>query len=101
MKKKEFRNMHELEEKMMSYYDKMYKYLGSFHFDEMDREDVLQNAFLTAHKALPSLKHPEAMESWMFRIVKHVAINQKNSCRRRLSHIEEVDSIDEEFPSER
>jgi len=44
-------------------------------------EDALQEAFLSAFKALPSLEEPERFASWLYAITRHAAIRTSRRLR--------------------
>ncbi|GAA4190901.1 RNA polymerase sigma factor [Gryllotalpicola kribbensis] len=50
--------------------------------DEVD--DVVQDAFITAWQQLPNLERPEAVRSWLMRIVAHKAIGRLRARRPQL-----------------
>ncbi len=56
--------------------------------DEVD--DIVQEAFITAWQQLPTLEKPEAVRSWLMRIVAHKAIGRLRT-RRPQTDITEVE----------
>ena len=44
---------------------------------ERDAWDVLQQTWLAAYKALPSLDDPRALRAWLYRIAHHQAVGAK------------------------
>ena len=55
-----------------------------------DAEDVAQESFISAFKALPNLQNNNAFEGWLFQIV-------ANKCRNKLTRTKQVDALPEGF----
>ncbi|NWF89212.1 MAG: sigma-70 family RNA polymerase sigma factor [Ignavibacteriaceae bacterium] len=63
--------------------------------NEMDAEEVLQDAFLRAFNGLNSFKQESKFSTWFYRIVYNTAISRVNSKKRKIEN--ETASIDDFF----
>lgn len=53
--------------------------------DPAESEDVAQEAFLRAHRRLPSLRDPARFRAWVSRIAFRLALNRRRARGRRLA----------------
>jgi len=64
--------------------------------DAAEAEDLVQEAFIRAHRGLDTLRDPAALESWLYQIATHVSIDRM---RQRTKTTErQVDETVEELP---
>ncbi len=66
------------------YQRKVARLLSRFFRDEAEIEDVAQEAFIKAYRALPSFRGDSAFYTWLFRIAVNTAKNHLQSAQRRL-----------------
>jgi RNA polymerase sigma-70 factor (ECF subfamily) len=65
------------------YQHRVLKLVGRFVSDAAEAEDVAQEAFLKAYRALPSFRGESAFYTWLYRIAINTAKNALVSNRRR------------------
>jgi RNA polymerase sigma-70 factor (ECF subfamily) len=65
------------------YQHKVLKLVGRFVSDQAEAEDVAQEAFIKAYRALPSFRGDSAFYTWLYRIAINTAKNALVSSRRR------------------
>src|SRR5688572_20964339 len=72
-----------------------YRVLGTR--DELD--DLVQDVFLSAHGTLRSLRHPEAIKSWLATVTVRVARQRLRARRlRRLLHLPTTEPHEHDMP---
>ncbi len=57
--------------------------IGRFIRDPMEREDVSQEAFIKAYRALPNFRGESAFYTWLYRIAVNTAKNHLMAAKRR------------------
>lgn len=76
---------------------KMYRLAWSFVRDDHAAEDVVQDALLSAHRALPRFEGKSKVGSWMYRITVNAALMRLRSKRRRpevsLEHLSDAPGV--------
>ena len=77
-----------------AYRDRIRRYILRMVRDPAEAEDLTQETFLRAHRRLYLLRHPEAVDGWLYRIATHV-------CLDRLRQRKPQDSIDDEQTANR
>src|SRR5262245_55578047 len=65
------------------YQHKVLKLVSRFVSDQAEAEDVAQEAFIKAYRALPSFRGESAFYTWLYRIAINTANNALVSNRRR------------------
>jgi RNA polymerase sigma-70 factor (ECF subfamily) len=86
------------------YHDRIYRYLLRMVHNAPEAEDLTQETFLRAHSHRDSLRDPNAMRGWLYRIATRVC---HDHLRRRVAHVsidseegaQGVDSVPSESPS--
>src|SRR5882757_6186117 len=68
---------------VLKYQHKVLKLVGRFVKDHAEAEDIAQEAFLKAYRALPSFRGQSAFYTWLYRIAINTAKNALVSARRR------------------
>jgi RNA polymerase sigma-70 factor (ECF subfamily) len=68
---------------VLKYQHRVLKLVGRFVNDAADAQDVAQEAFLKAYRALPSFRGDSAFYTWLYRIAINTAKNALVSNRRR------------------
>jgi len=68
---------------VLKYQHRVLKLVGRFVSDAAEAEDVAQEAFLKAYRALPSFRGDSAFYTWLYRIAINTAKNALVSQRRR------------------
>lgn len=68
---------------VLKYQHRVLKLVGRFVNDTAEAEDVAQEAFLKAYRALPSFRGDSAFYTWLYRIAINTAKNALVSNRRR------------------
>jgi RNA polymerase sigma-70 factor (ECF subfamily) len=66
------------------YQRKVIRLLSRFFRDEAEIEDVAQETFIKAYRALPSFRGDSAFYTWLFRIAVNTAKNHLQSAERRM-----------------
>jgi RNA polymerase sigma-70 factor (ECF subfamily) len=65
------------------YQQRVLRLVGRFIRDSMEREDVTQEAFIKAYRALPNFRGHSAFYTWLYRIAVNTAKNHLVSAGRR------------------
>lgn len=65
------------------YQHKIISLIGRFVRDPMEREDIAQEAFIKAYRALPNFRGDSAFYTWLYRIAVNTAKNYLVSASRR------------------
>lgn len=75
-----------------SYHDKIRRYILSMVHDPADADDLTQDVFLQVHRKLDSVRDPDAIVSWLYRIATHVCYDRfRRSSRQPRTAPLEVD----------
>lgn len=69
---------------VLKYQHKVLKLVNRYVRDEAEAEDIAQEAFIKAYRALPSFRGDSAFYTWLYRIAINTAKNSLVSGRRRL-----------------
>jgi RNA polymerase sigma-70 factor (ECF subfamily) len=77
-----------------TYHDRIYRYVLSLVKNPAEAEDLTQDTFLRAHRHGDSLRNPEAVRGWLYRIATHL-------CLDRLRQRKPLVSLDSEDSDER
>ncbi len=76
--------MTEAETLFATYHDRLYRYvLGMLH-NPAEAEDLTQETFLRAYAARESLRDPNAVRGWLYRIATHICLDR---LRQRVPHV--------------
>ena len=85
---------------MTEYHGRIYALLYNMTSNREDAEDLLQEVFLKAHKALPKFRGQSTFYTWIYRIAVNRAINfVKKRKRRRGLSLDDVDMAIERDPA--
>ncbi len=66
------------------YHDRIYRYLLHLVHNPSEAEDLTQEAFLRAHSHRDSLRDPNAVRGWLYRIATRVCLDR---LRQRVAHV--------------
>lgn len=69
---------------VLKYQHKVLKLVTRYVRDPVEAEDIAQEAFIKAYRALPSFRGESAFYTWLYRIAANTAKNVLVSSRRRL-----------------
>lgn len=69
---------------VLKYQHKVLKLINRYVRDQAEAEDIAQEAFIKAYRALPSFRGDSAFYTWLYRIAINTAKNSLVSGRRRL-----------------
>lgn len=81
---------------VVKYQRKLTRLLSRFIRDASEVEDVTQEAFIKAYRALPSFRGDSAFYTWLYRIGINTAKNYLVATRRRAPTVTEVDNVEAE-----
>ena len=81
---------------VLKYQHRILSLVGRFISDYAEAQDVTQEAFIKAYKALPSFRGDSAFYTWMYRIAVNTAKNHLIS-RGRKTPTQDIDLEDAEF----
>lgn len=81
---------------VLKYQHRILSLVGRFISDYAEAQDVTQEAFIKAYKALPSFRGDSAFYTWMYRIAVNTAKNHLIS-RGRKTPTQDIDLDDAEF----
>jgi RNA polymerase sigma-70 factor (ECF subfamily) len=85
---------------VLKYQHKLLKLIGRYIRDASEVQDVAQESFLKAYRALPNFRGDSAFYTWLYRIAINTAKNHLVSQARRPPD-EDIDSVDaEQFEGE-
>jgi RNA polymerase sigma-70 factor, ECF subfamily len=73
-----------------SYHDKIRRYILSMVHDPVEADDLTQDVFLQVHRKLDSVRDPDAVVSWLYRIATHLCYDRF----RRSSREPRTDRLD-------
>lgn len=59
-----------------TYHDRIYRYVLSLVHDPSEAEDLTQDTFLRAYSHRDSLRDPNALRGWLYRIATHVCFDR-------------------------
>ena len=82
------------------YQRKLVRLLSRFIRDPTEVEDVAQEAFIKAYRALPSFRGDSAFYTWLYRIGINTAKNYLVALGRRAPTVSETESADGDSPEE-
>lgn len=66
-----------------SYRTRIRRYVGTMVHDPDDADDLTQDVFVQAHRRLGSLRDPDAVVSWLYRIATHLAYDRFRKSSRQ------------------
>lgn len=77
-----------------SHHGRIRGYVRSMVHDPMDADDLTQEVFLRAHRRLDTVRDPDALTSWLYRIATHVCYDRyrKSARQPRLEPLDITDS---------
>ena len=81
---------------VVKYQRKLTLLLSRFIRDASEVEDVTQEAFIKAYRALPSFRGDSAFYTWLYRIGINTAKNYLVATRRRAPTVTDVDNVEAE-----
>ena len=81
---------------VIKYQRKLARLLSRFIRDASEVEDVTQEAFIKAYRALPSFRGDSAFYTWLYRIGINTAKNYLVALRRRAPTVTEIDNEEAE-----
>lgn len=87
-----------------TYHDRIYRYVLSLVHNPSEAEDLTQDTFLRAYARRDSLRDPNAIRGWLYRIATHACLDR---LRQRVVHVsidgeegsQAMDSVPEDSPS--
>ncbi|MCC7080176.1 MAG: RNA polymerase sigma factor RpoE [Burkholderiales bacterium] len=85
---------------VVKYQRKLVRLLSRFIRDPTEVEDVAQEAFIKAYRALPSFRGDSAFYTWLYRIGINTAKNYLVAMGRRAPTVSELESADSEGSEE-
>jgi RNA polymerase sigma-70 factor (ECF subfamily) len=68
-----------------AYHDRIQRYVLSVVKNRAEAEDLTQETFLRAHRRRDSLRDPEAVRGWLYRIATHVCIDRLRQHKPHIS----------------
>jgi RNA polymerase sigma-70 factor (ECF subfamily) len=73
-----------------TYHDRIYRYVLSFVKNPAEAEDLTQDTFLRVYRHGESLRDPEAVRGWLYRIATHVCLDRLRQ-RKALVSLDNVE----------
>ncbi len=73
------------EESLLKYQDRIYRYILGLVRNRAEAEDVTQETFLRALRAESSLRDPEAVRGWLYRIATNVCVDRLRQRKPQVS----------------
>ena len=77
--------------------DRIHRYILRMVRDRAEAEDLTQETFLRSHRHLDTLRDPEAMRAWLYRIATHVCLDRLRQ-RKRLMPLASDDAPERSEP---
>ncbi|HEY7617710.1 MAG TPA: RNA polymerase sigma factor [Terriglobales bacterium] len=68
-----------------TYHDRIYRYVLRMVRDSGEAEDLTQDTFLRAYRGRDSLRDPEAVRGWLYRIATHVCLDRLRQRKPQVS----------------
>lgn len=68
-----------------SYHDRIYRYIVRLVKDPAEAEDLTQETFLRAYRGGDSLRDPQAVRGWLYRIATHVCLDRLRQRKPQVS----------------
>lgn len=68
-----------------THHDRIYRYVLHLVKNPAEAEDLTQDTFLRAHRRLDSLRDPQAVRGWLYRIATHVALDRLRQSKPHIS----------------
>lgn len=68
-----------------SYHDRIYRYVVRLVKDPAEAEDLTQDTFLRAYRGGASLRDPQAVRGWLYRIATHVCFDRLRQRKPQVS----------------
>ena len=68
-----------------TYHDRIYRYILGLVRNPAEAEDLTQDTFLRAYRYGDSLRDPEAVRGWLYRIATHVCVDRLRQCKPLVS----------------
>jgi RNA polymerase sigma-70 factor, ECF subfamily len=68
-----------------THHDRIYRYVLHIIRNPEEAEDLTQDTFLRAHRHLDSLRDPEAVRGWLYRIATHVSLDRLRQRKPQIS----------------
>jgi RNA polymerase sigma-70 factor (ECF subfamily) len=66
-----------------SHHDKIRRYILSIVRDPVEADDLTQDVFLQVHRKLDTVRDPDALVSWLYRIATHICYDRFRASKRR------------------
>jgi RNA polymerase sigma-70 factor, ECF subfamily len=79
------------------YHDRIYRYLLRLVRNSAEAEDLTQETFLRAYRRGESLREPEAVRGWLYRIATHAALDRLR--QRKSQPAVQADEVTGQLPS--
>jgi RNA polymerase sigma-70 factor (ECF subfamily) len=67
--------MTEADEIFKTYHDRIFRYVLGFVRETAEAEDLTQETFLRAYSRRETLRDPNAVRGWLYRIATHVCLD--------------------------
>jgi RNA polymerase sigma-70 factor, ECF subfamily len=67
------------------YHDRIYRYVLRMVKNPAEAEDLTQDTFLRAYRAQDSLRDPDAVRGWLYRIATHVCLDRLRQRKAQVS----------------
>jgi RNA polymerase sigma-70 factor (ECF subfamily) len=80
-----------------TYHDRIYRYVLGLVKNPAEAEDLTQDTFLRAHRHGDSLRDPEAVRGWLYRIATHLCLDRLRQ-RKPLVSLDREDGEDRVRP---
>ena len=79
-----------------TYHDRIFRYVLSLVHDPSEAQDLTQDAFLRAYRCRDSLRDPNAVRGWLYRIATHVCLDRLRQRKLTVS----LDAEDSQRPAD-
>ncbi|MCG8400956.1 MAG: sigma-70 family RNA polymerase sigma factor [Firmicutes bacterium] len=86
------------EQLVIMYQDRVYSLSYQLTGNHADAEDLAQNAFIKAYRALPTFRNEADFGTWLYRITVNISINEKRKKKPDVSLDSPVQTQDGEMP---
>ena len=83
----------EIRQLVVEHYEMLYRFAWRLSGSKEDAEDLTQQTFLTAQRKLHQLQDPDAVKSWLCKILRHLFFRTNQSKQTSLDLVPELDVV--------
>lgn len=85
--------MESWDEIVSQYYANIYAYAFHLLRSKADAEDITQDTFIRAKRALPTLKNEATLKAWLYSIARNLVIDKQRSLKRFFNYLNTKEQV--------